>query len=84
VVLREFFIDNLLVRIHCIIERIRWAGLASWEFEFPFPGGLTSTFLTGKRNYRWFLYFTFLSFLYALVLLLGYSSQFKNNYLSEM
>jgi len=42
---REFFIDNLLVRIHCIIVMIRWTGLAPWEFEFPFPGSLTSTFL---------------------------------------
>ena len=30
---RELFIDNLLVRIHCIIVTIRWAGLAPWEFE---------------------------------------------------
>ena len=43
--LREFFIDNLLVRIHLIIVMIRWTGLASWEFEFPFAGSLTSTFL---------------------------------------
>jgi hypothetical protein len=42
---REFFIDNLLVRIHFIIMMIRWTGLAPWEFEFPFPGSLTSTFL---------------------------------------
>ena len=35
---REFFIDNLLVRIHLIIEMIWWTGLAPWEFEFPFPG----------------------------------------------
>ena len=42
---REFFIDNLLVRIHFIIVMIRWTGLAPWEFEFPFPGSLTSTFL---------------------------------------
>ena len=42
---REFFIDNLLVRIHFIIVTIRWTGLAPWEFEFPFPGSLTSTFL---------------------------------------
>ena len=42
---REFFIDNLLVRIHYIIVMIRWTGLAPWEFEFPFPGSLTSTFL---------------------------------------
>jgi len=31
-------IDNLLVRIHFIIEMIWWTGLAPWEFEFPFPG----------------------------------------------
>jgi len=30
---REFFIDNLLVRIHFIIVMIRWTGLAPWEFE---------------------------------------------------
>ena len=41
---REFFIDNLLVRIHFIIVMIRWTGLAPWEFELPFPGSLTSTF----------------------------------------
>ena len=39
---REFFIINLLVRM------IRWTGLASWEFEFPFPGSLTSTFLVRR------------------------------------
>jgi len=38
---REFFIDNLLVRIHLIIVMIRWTGLAPWEFEFPFPGSRT-------------------------------------------
>ena len=42
---REFFMVNLLVRIHFIIVMIRWTGLAQWEFESPFPGGLTSTFL---------------------------------------
>ena len=31
---REFFIDNLLVRIH---RCFWWTGLAPWEFEFPFP-----------------------------------------------
>jgi len=41
----EFFIGNLLVRIHFIIAMIRWTGLAPWEFEFHFPGSLTSTFL---------------------------------------
>ena len=45
---REFFIDNLLVRVHVIIVMIRWTGLAPWEFEFPFPGSLTSTFLVLK------------------------------------
>jgi len=30
---------------------IRWTGLAPWEFEFPFPGSLTSTFReTGDRE----------------------------------
>ena len=42
---REFFIYNRLVRIHFIIVMIRWTGLVPWEFEFPFPGSLTSTFL---------------------------------------
>ena len=42
---REFFIDNLLVRIHFIIEMFWWTGLAPWEFEFPFSGSLISTFL---------------------------------------
>ena len=39
-------IDNLLVRTHFIIVMIRWTGLAPWESESPFPGSLTSTFLT--------------------------------------
>ena len=38
-------IDNLLFRIHFVIVTIRWTGLAPWEFEFPFPGSLTSAFL---------------------------------------
>ena len=42
---REFFIDNLLVRIHLIIVVFRWTGLAPWAFELPFPGSLTFTFL---------------------------------------
>ena len=29
---REFFIDNLLVRIRLIIVMIRWTDLAPWEF----------------------------------------------------
>jgi len=47
---RELVIDNILVRIHFIIVMIRWTGLAPWEFEFPFPGSLTSTFLAGVRG----------------------------------
>ena len=42
---REFFIDNLLVLVHFIIEMIWWTGLATLEFEFPFRGSLISTFL---------------------------------------
>ena len=42
---REFFIDNLLVRIHLIIEMIWWTGPAPCELEFPFPGSLISTSL---------------------------------------
>ena len=44
---RAFFIDN---RIHYIIVMIGWTGLAPWEFEFPFPGSLTSTFLEQAAN----------------------------------
>ena len=29
---KDFFIDNLLVRIHYIIEMMKWTGLAPWEF----------------------------------------------------
>ena len=49
---REFFVDNLLVRIHFIIVMIRWTGLAPWEFEFHSPGSLTSTFLVQVRTIR--------------------------------
>ena len=42
---KEFFTDDLLVQIHFIIEIVWWIGLAPWEFEFPFPGSLVSTFL---------------------------------------
>ena len=34
----------LHVRIHFITKMIWWTGLAPWEFEFPFPGSLISTF----------------------------------------
>jgi hypothetical protein len=40
---RDFFIDNLLVRIHFIIVMIRWTGLAPWGVKFFFQGSLTST-----------------------------------------
>jgi len=36
---------KFLVRVHLIIVMIRWTGFAPWEFEFPFSGSLTSTFL---------------------------------------
>jgi len=29
---------------------IRWTGLTPWEFEFPFLGSLTSTFLVHGRS----------------------------------
>jgi len=48
---REFFIDNLLVRIHYVIVMIRWTGLAPWECKFSFPGSLTYTFL-GNRVHK--------------------------------
>jgi len=32
-----------------IIVMIWWTGLAPWEFEFPFPGSLISTFRAGGR-----------------------------------
>ena len=41
---REFFIDNLMVRIHSIIVMMRWTGLAPKEVGSPFPGSLVSTF----------------------------------------
>jgi len=33
-----------MVRIHFIIVMIWWTGLTPWQFEFPFPGSLISTF----------------------------------------
>jgi len=32
---------------------IRWTGLTPWEFELPFPGSLTSTFLVQIRSWSW-------------------------------
>jgi len=42
----EFFIANLLVRIRLVTETFQRTGLASWEFDFHFPGSRISTFLT--------------------------------------
>jgi len=36
---REFFIDNLLVRVHFSIVMIKWTGLAPWENP-PYPFSL--------------------------------------------
>ena len=46
---RAFFIDNVLIRIHFIIEMIWWTGLVPW-FEFPFPGSLISIYLHVLRD----------------------------------
>ena len=40
----ESLIDNLLVRMHSIIERILQDRPAPWQFEIPFSGSLISTF----------------------------------------
>jgi hypothetical protein len=42
---REFFVDNLLVRIHHIIFIFQQTGLAPWEVELSFLRSLISTFL---------------------------------------
>ena len=34
-----------------IIVMISWTGLAPWEFEFLFPGSLTSAFLSWQDDY---------------------------------
>jgi len=49
---REFFSDKLLVRIHVYHRDNSVDGLAPWEFEFPFPASLTSTFLVSFRGTR--------------------------------
>ena len=46
----EFFIDDLLVRIHFIIVMTRWTGLAPWVLNLPSPGNLTSIFLLQVRK----------------------------------
>ena len=49
---REFFVDNLLVRIHFIIVMIRWTGLAPWEIKPRLRGGRTHQITTfhGKNT----------------------------------
>ena len=42
---RDFFIGNLLVWVYFITKMIKRTGLASWDFESHFSGGLVSTFL---------------------------------------
>ena len=59
----EILIDNVMARNDCIIVVIRWSGLAPWVFGFPFPGSLTSTFLSiedlvfGMLYAEWWLLF---------------------------
>ena len=53
---REFFIDNLLVRIHFIIVMIWWTGLAPWESctgrsRIPDPGA-ESSYLQGYLAHK--------------------------------
>ena len=36
----ELFLDNLLVRIHLVIEMCWWAGLAPWDFDSLFQVAL--------------------------------------------
>jgi len=45
---REFFIDNVLVRIHLIIVIIRWTGLA----RIPVAGGLGLGHLQGYLAHK--------------------------------
>ena len=47
----EFFIDNLLVRIHLIIVMIRWTGLTPLGSKNP--GSFTSTFLEVRLHLIW-------------------------------
>ena len=70
---REFFIDNLLVRVHVIVVMIRWTGLASWDFEFPFPGSLTSTFLDFCPTFQDKLFYALSSFPTRLSLKLNFA-----------
>ena len=47
---RHFFIDNLLVRIHCIIVMTRWTGLAPWEFAPAWMLSRTNPAVVGRSG----------------------------------
>jgi len=49
---RNVSIDNLLIRIHFIIKRIWWTGLAAWEVEFAFSLQVTATSAEGVQTNR--------------------------------
>jgi len=101
----EFCVDILLVRDHFTVAMIRWTGLAPWEFEFPFPGSRTSTFLDHESHGALGVGLEFnTSDVWNSILMIcppslfnlspgqskevpatvKYSSQFQNNYITEM
>ena len=43
-------LDNLLIRIYFVIVIISCTGLAPRAFEFPFPGSLTSSYLSADAE----------------------------------
>ena len=49
---RDFCFDNLLVRIHFIVETVWWAGLAPCVYALSFSGSLTSTVLELEATSR--------------------------------
>jgi len=62
----EFFIDNLLVQFHLIIEMIWWTGLAPWEFELYVAGrrgGVVSDSLPSGKDVASYQVSVSLSFL---------------------
>ena len=50
---REFFVDNLLVRIHSIIQMILVDRPWAMEVEFSFQGSLIPTFLVSRTSTLW-------------------------------
>ena len=63
---------------------IWWTGLAPWEFEFPFPGSLTYTFLGSVLSLGSVLALQEELRRATQGLRPSSSSQFKNNYFAEM